>query len=128
MITKKNLYFKESSSTPYICEVGVPQGGVLSTLLFNLALNGIGAILPDNVNILQFADDIILFASENKIKESLTAIGVAIDKLVPLLAKLGFSIAPNKSQLCIFSRSNEDIDREHIVHKQHVPNLCHEVV
>lgn len=89
-------------------------GGVLSPLLFNIALRHIEEAIPEGTNILQFADDILLYSSDDDINVALAHIESAIDRLVPYLKSLGFSISPGKSQFCIFSRNSIDLSNETI--------------
>ena len=49
---------------------GLPQGSVLSPLLFLFYINNLAEILPDtNVNVL-FADDVGILATADSIKEA----------------------------------------------------------
>lgn len=69
MVIQRNLYFSLSENTPRVSGVRVPQGRVLSTLLFSLeTLRNIKDVLPDGVEIIMFADDIILYVSNPKIE------------------------------------------------------------
>jgi len=46
---------------------GLPQGSVLSSLLFNLHIKDIIYIVPYNCKIIQFADDITIFCHDKSI-------------------------------------------------------------
>lgn len=105
MITSRNLFFRERSTCPSKCGVGVPQGGVLSPLLFNLALREISNILPEGVRILQFADDILLYTKFVDVNEAQASLEEAIRRLIPWLAALGLVVAAEKSEFYVFSRT-----------------------
>lgn len=56
----------DDSSLARLLGVGVPQGGVLSSVLFNLYLHDMGESLIKGVRITQYADDVFLyFAGED---------------------------------------------------------------
>lgn len=105
--TVKHLCFDPESGDHRDSYIGVPQGGVLSPLLFNLALSRIGDAIPAGVKWLMFADDLLLYITSRYPQSSLRSLEEAITELTPWLAEVGLSIAPGKSQLAIFSRSNE---------------------
>lgn len=58
---------------------GVPQGGVISPLLANIAMDGIHSLLPSNLGFVRYADDFIVTA---KSKEHLLAIVPVIEKFL----------------------------------------------
>src|SRR5215469_2232884 len=52
-----------SFSRPFLLTEGVPQGGVLSGLLFSLALNDITLNVPSSVHISLYTNDVLPYAS-----------------------------------------------------------------
>ena len=64
LTTKRVLYFSAADNSPRVCGEGVPQGGVLSPLLFNLHLRGINEILPVDVRASMYADDLLLYTRQ----------------------------------------------------------------
>jgi hypothetical protein len=69
---------------------GLPQGSVLSPLLYNVGGSGIDAQLVIGVSLLQYADDLVIYASRlivQRIREylqkSLDAISVFFIRFVP---------------------------------------------
>ena len=85
---------------------GVRQGAILSPLLFNYFINEVietinavnmGCILNfERVNILAYADDVLLLAP------SLYSLRLLVDKLVQIFGKLSLTINPLKSQYIVF--------------------------
>ena len=68
-LTNRKIQVKINStlSTSYTVQNGVPQGSVISPLLFNIAVND----LPDNITgiqISQYADDIALWKSNRNVQ------------------------------------------------------------
>lgn len=56
--------------TSRVWEMGVPQGGVLFPVLFSIALRRIGEVHTIEVNILMYADDIIMYVTERGLEET----------------------------------------------------------
>lgn len=106
----KHLCFNPEGKEFRDSYVGVPQGGVLSPLLFNLALSRIGDVIPGAVRWLMFADDLLLYITSKDLQSSLRLLEQTILDLTPWLAGVGLSISPGKSQLTIFSKSNESFE------------------
>uniref|UniRef100_A0A8R1I4H1 Reverse transcriptase domain-containing protein n=2 Tax=Caenorhabditis japonica TaxID=281687 RepID=A0A8R1I4H1_CAEJA len=70
------------SSTPKHAQCGVPQGAVLSPILFGIFVNEIPSILPSGIRCKQFADDIKIYTAIPKsdtIEDHETLMQSAID-------------------------------------------------
>ena len=102
LTTKRVLY-------PRICGVDVPQGGVLSPLLFNLHLGGINEILPVDVRTSMYADDLLLYTRQADPHLALLRLEEAVGLLTPSLRDLGLSISIPKCQLCLFTRARSGL-------------------
>lgn len=123
MITNRNITFAADFEGRR-CNVGVPQGGVLSPLLFNLTLRNIRQHLPQEVRLLQFADDIIIYQRTSNINEALANLEIAAEILNGNLGILGLKLAPEKSQLCIFDQKPDNDKQWDIeILGQKTPNL-----
>ncbi|XP_070169673.1 uncharacterized protein [Polyergus mexicanus] len=83
---------------------GVPQGSILSPLLFNIYISKCQSILNNKCEILQFADDIAIFARSSNIDRSLQTLEQAANKLAAHLVSKDLAISPTKSALMVFSR------------------------
>jgi len=105
-----NRYFKVTIGSSFsdkhrIC-TGVPQGGVLSPLLFTLYVNDLPYSIPSSVSVLQFADDVKLItinSDSNKIISNLTD---AISNLNDWCTTWKLTLNPAKSKYCYFTKSN----------------------
>lgn len=79
------------------CYKGVPQGGVLSPLLYIIYVSEIMKNLPKTITISQFADDIGIF-SNNK-----NSLQKAVQSINNQLTKLGLELAPHKTVFVNFN-------------------------
>lgn len=83
-------------------DVGVPQGGILSPLLFNLILYDIPK--EDNIELYIFADDItIAFTGQNTeiVEQTLQAY---LDRLHTWFEDWGFMVNPSKTKMQFYTR------------------------
>lgn len=83
---------------------GTPQGSVLSPMLFNIYLSRIRSILSLQLNILQFAYDIVIYLSVRDQMAASRALQGALLSLDRYFAELGLEISPSKTQFMPFSR------------------------
>jgi group II intron reverse transcriptase/maturase len=74
---------------PEFPEQGTPQGGVVSPLLANIALNGIEAIHPS----VRYADDMVVFLKPNDNAEKI------LGKIEEFLAERGMQISKEKTRV-----------------------------
>nr|XP_012146122.1 PREDICTED: RNA-directed DNA polymerase from mobile element jockey-like [Megachile rotundata] len=85
---------------------GLPQGSVLSLLLYNLYTVGIVERLREmGVGILQYADDIVVLVEFEDRREGKSKIEEAISRLKGNLGKIGLAIAAEKTQIVKFDNN-----------------------
>ena len=60
---------------------GVPQGGVLSPTLFIIFINDIVADLPKGINAALYADDLVLWSTEEHSTTATYRMQMALDRL-----------------------------------------------
>ncbi|GFX35415.1 probable RNA-directed DNA polymerase from transposon BS [Trichonephila clavipes] len=87
---------------------GVPQGSVLSPLLFLIFMNTIHHHIPPDTNIACYADDIAVWHSHNDITESEKAPNTTLKGIAEWAENLKLTINADKKNYCIFST-----DRRH---------------
>lgn len=77
-------------------ESGTPQGGVISPILCNIALNGLEKAIPDKpkVNVVRYADDFIVTAPTKKFLEK-----EAIPAIKEFLKQRGLNLSPTKTRI-----------------------------
>ena len=83
---------------------GLPQGGVLSPLLYNLYVAQICKGVPKSVTVSMFADDIAVYCSRGSRESCERLVGKAIDVIYTNLWKLGLELSPRKTVLVYFNR------------------------
>ncbi|XP_036143172.1 uncharacterized protein LOC118645672 [Monomorium pharaonis] len=86
----------------------LPQGAVLSPVLYALYTNEITKGVTNDINVLQFADDIAIYISSNSRINNRILLEVAIDKVRKNLEMLGLSLEPKKTNLVEFSKTGFD--------------------
>ena len=79
----------KAGTSPEFPDQGTPQGGVVSPLLANIALNGIEAIHPS----VRYADDMIFFLKPKDEAEKV------LDKIKKFLAARGMKISEKKTKV-----------------------------
>lgn len=83
--------------------MGVPQGGVLSSLLYLLYVSEIANEVNKNVKVSQFADDIALYVKCKAVKRGKGLLTRAVDKIDERLTSLGLELSPSKTQFLHFN-------------------------
>ncbi|GFX72157.1 probable RNA-directed DNA polymerase from transposon BS [Trichonephila clavipes] len=87
---------------------GVPQGSVLSPLLFLIFMNTIHHHIHPDTNIACYADDIAVWHSHNDITELEKALNTTLKDIAEWAENLKLTINADKTNYCIFST-----DRRH---------------
>jgi len=92
---------------PLISHKGTPQGSILSPILFNIYLRKISSTLHQDTQILQYADDIVLFSNLPDVAASRDSINASLESINQYLRQRGLDFAPHKSKVLIFSRNRK---------------------
>lgn len=83
---------------------GLAQGSSLSPLLYNLYTAGIERAIMGNVRILQYADDVAIYA-EGKCGPTLQIdIQSSLDAITTSYNRLGLAISPSKTEFMVFTQ------------------------
>lgn len=98
------MHTKEGDTSYHVLTKGVPQGGVLSPVLFNIALIGLTKAVPDSVHLTLYADDICLWATAASLKQVHARLQKALFQVSQFLYDRGLEIAPTKSAAVAFTR------------------------
>ena len=82
--------------------MGVPQGSILSPLLFSLMLSGLP--MCSDVHHLLFADDLSMFVVEDTLDDTNRKLQMAINKTTQWLNEQGLTLNAKKSVCMLFTR------------------------
>lgn len=83
---------------------GIPQGSVLSSTLFLVAINDLTSGIKAPVKASLYADDLLLYCRGKDINTIHTLIQHAVDDIVRVSKTLGFKLSTSKSNTMRFSR------------------------
>lgn len=103
---------------------GVCQGGILSPLIYLLYLHRLNIVLGPEVTNLQFADDLVIYASGSDINSVETILNKALIKLNNYFHYLNLDISPEKSKVIVFGECEIDL---HIYYNNKVLPIVNEV-
>lgn len=89
---------------PRLLWKGLPQGSVLSPLLYNLYTYDLELSVNSFCNVLQYADDLALYVSVRDLGDASARLNSAINYLHDWLGNHGLSLSVEKSSVVTFSR------------------------
>ncbi|XP_049871583.1 RNA-directed DNA polymerase from mobile element jockey isoform X2 [Pectinophora gossypiella] len=91
---------------------GLPQGSVLSPLLYSLYTYDLEVCVNSFCNVLQYADDLVLYASSDSLEEATGKLNHALQYLENWLDEHGLSLSVEKSSVVVFTRKRSvpDVD------------------
>ena len=113
--------FNGSTSTSRQLHQGLPQGSVLSPLLFILYINNLAKILPANTINCLFADDVSILASHTDKNKALAEVQSAVDIVVDWCAKWKLRLNASKSEVSFFSNWTKDAKWEPTININNTP-------
>lgn len=82
----------------------MPQGGVLSPLLYILYVACVFNDLDINIKNLQFADDVVIYITTNDTESARPILESALTEVVERLTSLGLDVSPDKTSYIDFNR------------------------
>lgn len=93
-------------------ENGIPQGSVLSVLLFLIAINSIGTNCTTGVKYLLYADDFIIFSRGKDVTNITNQLQSTLNNLQQWSEETGFTFSTDKTKVIHFSkrRNNPNIN------------------
>jgi ribonuclease HI len=102
-------------SGEYEQENGIPQGAVISPLIFAVMVNDLpGANMEEKARISQYADDTALWRSNRNVNRAYIQLQRQVDATVEWMKKWGFSLNAEKTVGMVFSRGGRDGKKKQI--------------
>lgn len=83
---------------------GLPQGSVLSPLLYNIYTYDLEKALNGSVSVLQYADDLLLYTSDASLDNACNTLTYSLNLLKSWLNCNGLELSTSKSSVVVFSR------------------------
>ncbi|XP_026481416.1 uncharacterized protein LOC113388232 [Ctenocephalides felis] len=108
------LRCKDTHYGPRYMSEGLPQGSVLSPLLFNVYTAHLQNEIGQDARIMQYADDLILSHSGVSLNDVIKKMDQTMTSFGKWTTSLGFSISENKSAVSFFTRQRNSIAMESI--------------
>ncbi|KAL1447444.1 hypothetical protein WDU94_005421 [Cyamophila willieti] len=83
---------------------GVPQGSLISPLLWNILYDGVLRLaMPDGVHLLAYADDLAMVVLADTVDKVESVAGEALDKICRWMDEVGLQLAPEKTEACLLT-------------------------
>ena len=102
------VLYNGSYSRPVRMDQGLPQGAVLSPLLFLFFIDGLTKVVPEGVDEALFADDASIWTSNTDLNIANRKIQLAIDAIADWSKTKKMEINVNKSEVTFFSTSTHE--------------------
>lgn len=107
MIAQRTIYvrFKGNTLGPYFVSQGLPQGAILSPLLYTLYTHDLECTVLPPTKILQYADDICVYSTNNSYLKAKEELLTTIDHIIGWLFNNGLELSADKSVVVPFYKS-----------------------
>ena len=94
-------------SDTYPLDQGIPQGSVLSGILFIIAIQNIIKCFGSSVKYALYADDLVIFCSSTRLQLAIRMLQNAVHKLELWCATTGFKFSSTKTKIIHFCRKRK---------------------
>lgn len=120
---------RQDLSRTFQIEAGVPQGSVISPLLYNIYVSDIPQPNNNQVGLAQFADDVAFWATHPRLRSARVLIDNALRQYTEWANTWRITINTEKTQTCVFrpSLKSRITNRQHITIGQALIPLQHKV-
>ena len=97
-----------TTSSSVAMRQGLPQGSVLSPLLFLFYINGLEGVIPEGVDKALFADDASVWAQDTDLKRAEQRVQLAVEAIYAWSLKKKMELNVLKSEATFFSNSSKE--------------------
>ncbi len=105
---KSKVQFNEDSGRQPPQRQGLPQGSALSPLFFLLYIGDLRRVIPENVEVAMFADDVSLFSIHPYKEVAEAAIQEAITNVAEWSRRRKLTISASKCAVAIFNINSKE--------------------
>lgn len=81
---------------------GLPQGSVLSPILYAIYVMDMESIIDPNCKIIQYADDVVIYSVSLSLREAIGSVRTSLLRIDAILKLSGLTLAPSKTSFVIF--------------------------
>lgn len=120
-IYERNIIVKKDNKIigERVVNKGLPQGGILSPLLYAIYVRDIDNIWVRGTNIIQYADDILIYVEQRDLNLAFNIMKENIKKLHGWLRDKGLELSDEKSSIGVFTRHRLNDLPTHISTEEH---------
>ncbi|KAJ8973460.1 hypothetical protein NQ317_013454 [Molorchus minor] len=107
ILTDRKLYIVDNENNqhgPITTSTGLAQGSPLSPLLFNIYLAKLFAIVPDTIQLLSYADDLVILAKGKDINRITENMNYALEIINEWMFNHNFKVAADKCATLWFTK------------------------
>lgn len=105
------LYIRtqEGLTQPRSANMGLPQGSILSPILYIIYTFDLETVMDLSTNIIQYADDVCIFTKSKHIDDSNNKIRQNFERTLNWFNNNGLTLSEEKSILCTFTRKRTNL-------------------
>ncbi|XP_026477730.1 uncharacterized protein LOC113383695 [Ctenocephalides felis] len=110
-VFERDVYYKINNRMigPRKMYKGLPQGGILSPILYALYVRDIEHIWEQGTKILQYADDVLIYIEKTSLQDAIDTMSRNIENFDKWLVSKGLELSSEKSSIGIITR-HRDMD------------------
>ncbi|XP_055591345.1 uncharacterized protein LOC129743376 [Uranotaenia lowii] len=108
---KARVFIDGKLSSAHTMANGVPQGSVLASTQFLIGMQLLFDVVPEDVNVLAYADDITLISTSSYSVLPRKQLQIAVDRVDNWTSSMGFTSAPEKSKLMHLSSRKKKLNK-----------------
>lgn len=104
ILLERSITLRDSNEPARIVWKGIPQGSVLSPILYNIYTYDLEYSLGNDVKVLQYADDLLIYNINKSIDNAKFTLDSSLHQLKNWLFQNNLELTPSKSTIVLFSR------------------------